>query len=146
MPLCFSSVSGWPNSTILPLSNTTTLFTDRDRITPNRCVTISILLVFDMAFPNASTTIFSLSESRAALCFVENQIEIRCAGINHYFVECNGKACVTYVGSSKRRTSGLRIRALAIATRWNRIVGILSVKDVRFDNVNVYVHSNVLMY
>mmetsp|Transcript_23366 Transcript_23366/g.34186 ORF Transcript_23366/g.34186 Transcript_23366/m.34186 type:complete len:105 (-) Transcript_23366:394-708(-) len=56
-------------------------------MTPNRCVTINILFVFSIAFPNASTTFFSLSESRAA------------------------------VGSSRRSTSGLRIRALAMATR-----------------------------
>mmetsp|Transcript_38508 Transcript_38508/g.115530 ORF Transcript_38508/g.115530 Transcript_38508/m.115530 type:complete len:137 (+) Transcript_38508:251-661(+) len=81
-----SRSSGWPISATRPRSSTTTLFTPRVRTHPRRCVTMSMHLVVSMAFVSASTTTFSLLESRAA------------------------------VGSSKRSTSALRIRLLAMAT------------------------------
>mmetsp|Transcript_32328 Transcript_32328/g.58480 ORF Transcript_32328/g.58480 Transcript_32328/m.58480 type:complete len:112 (-) Transcript_32328:1940-2275(-) len=64
-----------------------TRFTPRLRTTPNRCVTIAMQLVSSIALLSALTTFCSLSESSAA------------------------------VGSSKRRTSGLRISARAMVTR-----------------------------
>mmetsp|Transcript_12530 Transcript_12530/g.22713 ORF Transcript_12530/g.22713 Transcript_12530/m.22713 type:complete len:141 (-) Transcript_12530:181-603(-) len=86
-PPFFRSSSGCPISIIFPCSRTITLFTFRARITPSRCVTITMLFIFSMADEIAPTTVFSLFESSAA------------------------------VGSSKRRTSGDPMSARAIATR-----------------------------
>mmetsp|Transcript_17270 Transcript_17270/g.48645 ORF Transcript_17270/g.48645 Transcript_17270/m.48645 type:complete len:146 (+) Transcript_17270:140-577(+) len=82
-----SNSSGCPSSTISPLSSTITRFTFKDRMTPNRCVTMTMHFVCSIAVSNVSTTFRSLSESKAA------------------------------VGSSSSSTSGDRMTARAIATR-----------------------------
>mmetsp|Transcript_16087 Transcript_16087/g.44510 ORF Transcript_16087/g.44510 Transcript_16087/m.44510 type:complete len:207 (-) Transcript_16087:2262-2882(-) len=88
LPSFLSKSSGWPSSTIFPLSNTMTRFTSSDRMTPRRWVTITMLLVCCIAILRDPTTFFSLSESRAA------------------------------VGSSSSSTWGSRMIARAMATRW----------------------------